>query len=102
MSTPSIMGRLAKCLAIDDIATPAALLLGTILGMAMALGMVWGLPDPDQYVVDPAALSPEATESYILLVSMTYAQDGDFERAKQRRALLNDFELRSTVSALTA
>ena len=102
MFTPSILGRLARRLAIDDTASPALLLLGAILGFVTALSMVWGLPDPNQFVVDPPALSPEAKETYVLLVSMTYAQDGDFERAKQRLALLNDFELRSTLAALAA
>src|SRR5439155_8568912 len=102
MFTPSILGRLARRLAIDDTASPALLLLGAILGFVTALSMVWGLPDPNLFIVDPPALSPEAKETYILLVSMTYAQDGDFERAKQRLALLNDLELRSTLATLAA
>ena len=80
-----------------------AFLFGVALGTVLGLTIAWQAPSPDpsQIAADPAALTSESKETYILLVSMAYMQDGDLERAKQRLALLNDFGLRDTLAALS-
>ncbi len=79
-----------------------AFLFGVALGLATALAIVWGLltPEPTQIVTDPSGLTTESKEEYILLVSMTFVQDGDLERAKQRLVLLNDLNLQTTLARL--
>lgn len=75
------------------------LLLGLILGLAGALVYAWVL-QPVVYVESsPARLGDEHKVEYILLVSQSYAADGDWNRAQRRLAALDDPELGNTVGA---
>lgn len=79
-----------------------AFLLGVGLGLAAALTLAWGVlaPGPGDIVTEPSNLKPASKELYVVLVSMSYAQDGDLERAKARLALLNDPDLKSMLTRL--
>lgn len=75
------------------------LLLGLILGLAGALAYAWVL-QPVVYVESsPARLRDEYKVEYILLVSQSYAADGDWNRAQRRLAALNDPALADAVGA---
>ncbi len=73
-------------------------LFGVGLGFGTALFLVWNALPPAEVSSDPSALTTESKEVYILLVSMSYAHDGDLERAKARLALLREPEIRSVLA----
>ena len=75
-------------------------LVAAFAGLAAALTLTWGLLPDHDVVGEPASLKPDAKEGYILLVSMTYAQDGDLEHAVQRLRLLHDPNPKETVRRL--
>ena len=77
-----------------------AFLLWMALGFGTALMLAWTVLSPSEVVSEPANLKPETKEQYILLTAMSYAQDGDLERAKIRLALLQDLELRDRLTRL--
>ena len=81
-------------------ATSASLLLlGLILGLAGALVYAWVL-QPVVYVESsPARLREEYKVEYILLVSQSYAADGDWDRAQRRLGALGDPELAGVVAS---
>jgi hypothetical protein len=80
-------------------ASASLLLLGLILGLAGALIYAW-VVQPVVYVESsPARLREEHRVEYVLLVSQSYAADGDWDRAKQRLAVLDDPELGDVVGA---
>jgi hypothetical protein len=75
------------------------LLLGLILGLAGALIYAWVL-QPVVYVeASPARLREDHKVEYILLVSQSYAADGDWNRAQKRLAALDDPELGDAIGA---
>jgi len=75
------------------------LLLGLIIGLVASLYYAW-MVEPVTYVAaGPARLSDENQGEYILMVSQSYAVDGDWERAKERLDLLDDPDIVDTVSS---
>jgi hypothetical protein len=75
------------------------LLFGLIIGLAAGLYYAW-MVEPVTYVAaGPARLSEENQGEYILMVSQSYAVDGDWERAKERLDLLGDPNIADTVSS---
>jgi len=64
-----------------------ALLLG-VVGLTVGLGYAWFV-NPVEYVdVEPAQLADEEQRTYLILVSLGYASDGDLSRARQRLAAM--------------
>lgn len=74
--------------------------MGLILGLAGGLYYTW-IVEPVVYVsAGPARLSEAHKAEYIFLVSQSYALDGNWERAQQRLAALDDPAIRETVMSL--
>jgi hypothetical protein len=72
-------------------------LLGLIVGLAAALSYAW-LVNPVVYLnAVPARLSERYQAEYILLVSQSFAVDGDWVKAQSRLAALDDPHLAETV-----
>jgi len=76
------------------------LFLGLLFGLAAGLGYSWGLSPVQFYDTDPVDLRPQHKETWVLLVSAAYRQDGDLDRALSRLAGLNDPQIGQTVSRL--
>ncbi|HID52823.1 MAG TPA: hypothetical protein EYP41_12410, partial [Anaerolineae bacterium] len=78
------------------------LLLGLLVGLGLSLTYAWVI-NPVVYTdASPARLSDRYRAEYILLVSRSFDQDGDWSRAQSRLARLNDPQLAETVDALLA
>lgn len=76
------------------------IMIGLILGFAAALYYAW-LVEPVVFTeASPARLSESQKSQYILLVSQSYEADGNWEKAQERLAALNDPEVDRTVAAL--
>ena len=76
------------------------ILIGFILGVAGALYYAW-IAEPVVFIeASPARLSDRHKGNYILLISQSYEADGDWERAQERLAALNDPEVEDTVGTL--
>lgn len=76
------------------------LLLGLALGLAGSLYYAW-VVNPVVYTdASPARFSQEYRETYVLLVSQSYAQTGEWETAVSRLDALEDPALNQTVSTL--
>lgn len=73
-------------------------LLGLILGLAISLYYAW-IVEPVSYIAaGPSRLNDEYKDEYILLVSSSYAVDGDWQLARERLKALDDEELENTVT----
>lgn len=82
------------------IAAPGWVLLGLLLGLGIGLYYTW-IIDPVVYVqAGPARLSQQYKAEYIFLVSQSFAADGNWPRAQQRLAALEDPNLPQTVNTL--
>ena len=80
------------------IAATSLLLFGLILGLAGSLTYAW-LINPVVYVnAVPSRLSDEYQADYILLVSQSYAADGDWPQAQERLAALDDPDIAERVA----
>ncbi|MCI0394110.1 MAG: hypothetical protein L0332_04535 [Chloroflexi bacterium] len=80
------------------LAAASLLLLGLLLGLAGALYYAW-VVDPVSYTAaSPARLSDQFKAEYILLVSQSYAADGNWALAQRRLAALNDPAIAQTVA----
>src|SRR5712691_8269851 len=79
-----------------------AFLFGLGLGLVAALTLAWGVltPASTEIITEPANLKTESKELYTVLVAVSYAQDGDLDRAQKRLALLKDTDLRGTLTQL--
>lgn len=76
------------------------ILLGLVLGLAAGLWYAWMI-DPVTFVeVSPARFNEQYQDDYILLVSQSYAVNGDWLRAEQRLAALDDPAISQTVANL--
>ncbi len=76
------------------------LLIGIVVGLAMALYYAWVL-NPVVYTdANPARLSTAYKQEYILLVSQNLADNGNWAQAEARLAQLNDPDLPQTIEAL--
>lgn len=79
----------------------AALLLGAV-GLIAGLGYSWFV-NPVEYVdVEPDQLGDEEQRTYLILVSLGYASDGDLARAEQRLAAMGLDDDPGTALAKTA
>lgn len=80
------------------LATASLLLLGLLIGLSLGLYYAW-IVEPVAYVAAaPARLSTENRAAYLLLVSQAYAANGDWEKAQQRLAALDDPAIKQTVN----
>ncbi len=76
------------------------IMIGLILGFAAALYYAW-LAEPVVFTeASPARLSEPQKAQYILLISQSYEADGNWEKAQERLAALNDPDVDRTVAAL--
>ena len=73
----------------------ALLFLGIALGLGVGLGLVmgWGIWPVDYYDADPVDLKAEHKEEYIVLVSASYALNGDLDQATARLAKLEEEDI---------
>lgn len=82
------------------ISTAGWLFIGLIMGMGAGLYYAW-VAEPVVYTnASPARLSDAHKAEYIFLVSQSYAVGGDWPRAQQRLAALEDPNLAQTVNSL--
>ena len=82
------------------LAATSLIFIGLVIGLAAGLYYAW-IVDPIIFVdASPARLSPEEKETYIILVSQSYAANGDWQRTQQRLAALDDPAIRQTVTEL--
>jgi hypothetical protein len=82
------------------ISATGLLLLGLVLGLAGSLYYAW-IIDPIIFVnASPARLTAIEQEEYIIMVSQSYAVDGNWPLAQQRLAALDDPHLPDTVGQL--
>jgi hypothetical protein len=73
-------------------------MIGLIIGFAGALYYAWIIEPVSYIAASPARLSDEFKEEYILLVSQSFAADGNWEEAQRRFAELDDPEIANTVT----
>src|SRR5574341_69530 len=73
------------------------LALGLALGAAGGLYYAWFLDPVSRVNISPAQLNAEDRQTYVLLVSEAYRQDGDLERARARLAARNERDLAGLV-----
>ena len=78
------------------------LLLGLLVGLGLSLYYAWVISPVVYTDASPARLSDRYRAEYILLVSQSFAQDGDWPRAQNRLAQLNDPALADTIDAQLA
>lgn len=76
------------------------ILLGLIIGLAGALYYAWVVSPIVYTEVSPARFSERYKAEYLYLVSQSYAADGDWTRAEQRLAALEDPALNQTIADL--
>lgn len=82
------------------LSTSSLLFLGLVLGLIAGLYYAW-VVDPIIFVdASPARFNERYRAEYIFLVSQSYAADGDWERAEQRLAALDDPVIAQTVADL--
>jgi hypothetical protein len=74
--------------------------LGLILGLAGALYYAWIINPVVLIEASPARFSPEYKAEYILLVSQSFAVDGDLARAEQRLSALAEANAGQVVADL--
>lgn len=75
-----------------------------LVGLAVGLGagflIGWGIWPVQYYDTDPSDLKEEHKEDYIVLVSATYALNGDLNQAKGRLAKLQEEDVAQVVADL--
>ena len=71
-------------------AVASLILIGLILGVGAALYYAWILEPVVFTEASPARMSEASKAEYILLVSQSYAVDGDWEKVEERLAALDD------------
>ncbi len=76
------------------------LLLGIALGLGLGFLIGWGIWPVEYYDTDPVDLKEEHKEEYIVLVSASYALNGDLEEAKARLAKLEEEDVAQVVADL--
>lgn len=76
------------------------LLVGLLVGLGVGLYYAW-VAEPVAYVAAiPARLSDTYREEYLVLISQSFAADGDWEKARRRLDLLDDDTMDQTVGDL--
>ncbi len=83
-------------------AVAALLFLGIALGLGVGLGLVmgWGIWPVEYYDADLVDLKEEHKEEYIVLVSASYALNGDLDQARARLAKLEEEDIAQVVADL--
>ncbi len=81
------------------LAAASLLLFGLIIGLVVGLYYAWVVEPVSYIAAGPFRLSDEFKEEYILLISQSYAEDDDWERAERRLMGLDDPEIADTVSS---
>jgi hypothetical protein len=76
------------------------LLVGFGAGLALALTLAWGIMTPAQIVGSVESVRPQDKERYIVLVSMSYALNSDFDGAQRRLSLLKDRDVQGSLRSL--
>lgn len=85
---------------VGRISATGLVLLGLILGLVGSLYYTW-IIDPIVFVnASPARLTVAEQEEYIIMVAQAYAVDGNWPRAQQRLAALNDSDMPGTLEQL--
>ncbi|MFQ6016009.1 MAG: hypothetical protein ACE5NP_11275 [Anaerolineae bacterium] len=74
--------------------------LGIAVGLSLGLLISWGIWPISYYDTDPSDLKREHKDTYILLVSQSYALDGNLDRAKARLGRLGEQDINTTVVRL--
>ncbi|MFO7538233.1 MAG: hypothetical protein R6X32_09260 [Chloroflexota bacterium] len=86
--------------ALSRLSVASLLLLGLVLGLAGSLYYAW-VVDPIIFVnASPSRLTPIEQEEYIIMVSQSYASDGNWPLAQQRLDALDDPDLPQTMGQL--
>ncbi len=75
-------------------------LVGVALGLGLGFLIGWGLWPVEYYDTDPVDLKVEHKEEYIVLVSATYALNGDLDQANERLAKLEEEDIGRVVADL--
>lgn len=81
-------------------AASVLLVVGLALGLGLGLLIGWGIWPVEYYDTDPVDLKEEHKEEYIVLVSASYALDGDLERARGRLEKLEEEDIARVVADL--
>jgi hypothetical protein len=77
------------------------LLSGLVLGLVLGLVYTWVVDPVQYYDTAPDRLREDLKQEYIILISDTYAADGDWNAAQERLADLGDPDIAHTVLQLT-
>jgi hypothetical protein len=77
------------------------LLSGLVLGIVLGLTYTWMIDPVQYYDTAPDRLRLDLKQEYIILISDTYAADGDWKAAQERLADLGDPDIAHTVLQLT-
>lgn len=77
------------------------LLSGLVLGLVLGLVYTWLIEPVQFYDTSPDRLREDLKREYILLISETYAADGDWHAAQERLADLGDPDIAHTLLQLT-
>jgi len=77
---------------------PWHLLAGLVLGLALGLVISWGIAPAEYTDTPPSVLRSDFKDSYRSLIASAYFSTGDFERAEERLATLEDA---NSIEALT-
>ena len=77
------------------------LLSGLVLGLVLGLVYAWLIEPVQYYDTSPDLLREDLKREYILLISETYAADGDWHAAQARLADLGDPDIAHTLLQLT-
>jgi len=80
------------------VAAASLILLGLIIGLVVALYYAWVIEPVSYTAAGPHRLGEEYKSEYILLISQSYAADGNWDRALSRLEGLNDPDIAETVS----
>jgi hypothetical protein len=77
------------------------LLSGLVLGLVLGLVYTWMIDPVQFYNTAPDRLREDLKQEYIILISDTYAADGDWSAAQERLTDLGDPDIAHTVLRLT-
>jgi hypothetical protein len=73
---------------------------GIAVGLGLGFLLGWGIWPVQYYDTDPVDLKQEHKEDYIVLVSASYALNGDLDQAKDRLASLEEEDIAQVVADL--
>jgi hypothetical protein len=85
---------------LERVSATSLLLLGLVIGLAGGLYYAWIVAPVVYFDASPARFSQPYKEEYIYLVSQSFAVEGDWTRAQQRLAALDDPDVGQVVATL--